>query len=328
MKKSLILKNNSDVLVELAGEYRSLSSLNEPKKQTIDSYNVAIKAFVEFLAGEQNCLATDVNLTIVTPPQVLIFFIAKVNDGFKRNTIKLWECAIKYLYKQNNLPCPTNNPAFKEAFHGLLKKFTSKKVQQATALLTNDIIRMTETRLSDNELIERRDKVIIIIGFTGGFRTDELVTTRYRPGGDCDSVQDISEGFVIEVLESKTDYRKVFIPNLPNKKINPAAILSEWLNIVKVGQLFQRISKSGNMHGSLSDTSVRRMLKERARLAKLKNWQGVSGHTLRRSFDTVAYLNGASIANIGTQTGQSKETVLKYISDIDFITKNPANILF
>jgi len=329
MKNTLIPRDGvQEILVKLDGEYHTLSSFIEPSVQTQDTYKTAIRQFLTYLADIQDCEPKDVDISLASEQEILLFFVDCVQRSFSRNTLKLWHAGIHYLFTKQGIESPLKDPFFKKQFDGLTKKFTSGRTTQVATLTSREIIKLSETCLSENDLIEDRDRALIIVGFTGGFRLDELVATRYRLGIDCQSVHETSDGFIIEILQSKTGYRKVLIPFLPKAKICPATVLQRWLNIVITGQLFQRISKTGRMHGSLSARYVRTMLKARARLAGVKNWNRVSGHTLRRSFVTEVYKNGASLENIGIQTGQSKRTVLRYINEADFIKDNPARKLF
>lgn len=329
MKNTLVPKNETqEILVKLGEEYHPLSSLADPSTQTKDTYKTAIRQFVEHLADFQDCEPENVDITLATEQEILLFFVGCVQRGLSRNTLKLWYAAVQYLFVQQKLLSPLKEELFKKQFDGLIKKFTSNRVSKAATLTSKEIIKLSETYLSENNLIEERDRTLIIVGFTGGFRIDELVATRYRLGIDCQTIHETDDGFIIEIMASKTGYRKVLIPFLPKARICPATVLKRWLDIVKTGQLFQRISKNGRMHGSLSAAAVRVMLKERSRLAGVKNWHRVSGHTLRRSFVTEVYKHGASLSNIGIQTGQSKRTVLGYIDEADFIRDNPARKLF
>ena len=93
------------------------------------------------------------------------------------------------------------------------------------------------------EIKKFRDKSIILIGFAGGFRRNEIVSLDYE---DLDFV---SEGLKITIKRSKTDqYGEGTIKALPyfnNQEYCPVKNLKQWLEISKIksGPLFRRLLK-------------------------------------------------------------------------------------
>ena len=88
-----------------------------------------------------------------------------------------------------------------------------------------------------------RDRSIILIGFSGGFRRNEIVSLDYD---DLDFVQ---EGLKINIKRSKTDqFGKVLTKGLPyfeNAQYCPVVSIRKWIEISKIntGPLFRRFTK-------------------------------------------------------------------------------------
>jgi site-specific recombinase XerD len=311
----------SELIVQVNDSQFALSSLLEPREQTVDSYECAMRQFVFY------CKANNLPLEVVTIENCLTFFIECIERGLMQNTLKAWRYGINYHLRRLLPESPMDSLTFEQSFGNLLNRFSSGKVNQARALHTKEIIQMVGTRLSDNTFIEKRDKTIILVGFTGGLRIDELAQTKYRPGLDCGNCVEIDTGFILKIPKSKTSSKDVFIP-YTGKPVCPATHLKEWLKVIRFGQVFVKISRGIIFGKSLSDRAMREMLKKRAKLAGIRNWERVSGHTLRHSFINTAYRNGATLAEIASQTGQAERTVIRYLMNADFIDKNPALKLF
>ena len=85
-----------------------------------------------------------------------------------------------------------------------------------------------------------RDKSIILIGFSGGFRRNEIVSL------DCEDLDFVYEGLQITVKRSKTDqFEEGSIKALPYFKESlycPVTIKKEYFKIKKGGQkIFKRV---------------------------------------------------------------------------------------
>ena len=90
-----------------------------------------------------------------------------------------------------------------------------------------------------------RDRSIILIGFSGGFRRNEIVSLDYQ---DLDFV---SEGIKISLRKSKTDqfghgFTKA-LPYFDNNQYCPVVSIKKWIEVSKIssGPLF-RFKKSDN----------------------------------------------------------------------------------
>ena len=177
-----------------------------------------------------------------------------------------------------------------------------------------------------DEIKKIRDRSIILIGFSGGFRRNEIVSLDY------DDLDFVSEGLKITLKRSKTDqFGECYLKGLPyfeNSKYCPVISVHKWLNISKInsGSLFRRFTKGSKLTNSrLTDQTVALLIKEYLKLAGIDN-KNYSGHSLRSGFATSAAESGAEERNIMAMTGhKSTEMVRKYIKEANLFKNNALN---
>ena len=142
-----------------------------------------------------------------------------------------------------------------------------------------------------------RDKAIILIGFSGGFRRSELVNIDY------DDLEFVNEGVKIFIKRSKTDQSGEgmikAIPYFDNKIFCPVVKLKDWINFSEI--------RSGKVF-DISDKSVALIIKKYALLSGLDpNKYG--GHSLRSGFATsAAAASSMSHTSTRSQAGRSTRT--------------------
>ena len=178
----------------------------------------------------------------------------------------------------------------------------------------------------NEEIKKLRDRSIILIGFSGGFRRNEIVSLDYE---DLDFVQ---EGLKIRVKRSKTDqFGEGSVKGLPyfdNSKYCPVVSISKWIKISKInsGALFRRFTKGSKLlENRLTDQTVALLIKNCLRLAGIES-RNYSGHSLRSGFATSAAESGAEERSIMAMTGhKSTEMVRRYIKEANLFKNNALN---
>jgi len=171
-----------------------------------------------------------------------------------------------------------------------------------------------------------RDRTIILIGFSGGFRRNEIVSLDY------DDLDFVEEGLKINIKRSKTDqFGEGSIKGLPyfdNSQYCPVVSLKNWIDIAKInsGSLFRRFSKGSRLtEKRLTDQTVALLIKEYLKLAGIDN-KNYSGHSLRSGFATSAAESGAEERSIMAMTGhKSSEMVRRYIKEANLFKNNALN---
>lgn len=145
-------------------------------------------------------------------------------------------------------------------------------------------------------LIDIRDRALILIGFAGAFRRSELVSL------EMDDIEFNRDGLTITLKNSITDQEgqevKKGIPYGSHSDTCPIRSLRDWLQVAKIasGPLFRRVNRHGQVgKEALSDQSVALIVKKLVKTAGLDE-KKYSGDSLRFGLITTA-------ANIGVNVG-------------------------
>jgi integrase len=223
----------------------------------------------------------------------------------------------------------TKHPIITENLLGIKRVKGSVQKGKKPILINNLIKIINVIDHQDREEIKKiRDRSIILIGFSGGFRRNEIVSLDYE---DLDFV---SEGLKIRVKRSKTDqFGEGSIKGLPyfdNKQYCPVKSIIKWIEITKInsGPLFKRFIKGSKLsENRLTDQTVALLIKNYLRLAGIDN-KNYSGHSLRSGFATSAAESGAEERSIMAMTGhKSTEMVRRYIKEANLFKNNALNKL-
>ena len=247
----------------------------------------------------------------------------------KMSTLKRRLVSIGVIHKLKGHYLDTKHPIILENVMGIKRRKGS--VQRGKKpILINDLIKVINVIDEElgNEIKKSRDRSIILIGFSGGFRRNEIVSLDYQ---DLDFV---SEGLKINLKKSKTDqFGEGSVKALPyfnNTQYCPVISLKKWINISNInsGPLFRRFSKSFNLSNNrLTDQTVALLIKKYLTLAGI-NSKNYSGHSLRSGFATSAADAGAEERSIMAMTGhKSPEMVRRYIKEANLFKNNPLNKL-
>ncbi len=308
-------------------ELETLKNLKNSKAaNTLRAYKADFKDFSAFCAN--NGLTS-----IPTEPKILSLYLTHLSSTSKFSTLKRRIASISVIHKMKGHYLDTKHPIIMENLHGI-KRVKGSNQKAKKPILINDlklIINVIDQYLSNNVLGEVdciipestkniqnkiRDKAIILVGFSGGFRRSELVNIDY------DDIEFVSEGVKIFIKRSKTDQSGEgmikAIPYFDNKSFCPVLALKHWIDNsqIKSGKLF-----------CISDKSVALIIKKYASLAGLDpNKYG--GHSLRSGFATSAAESGAEERNIMAMTGhKTTQMVRRYIQEANLFKNNALNKL-
>ena len=258
------------------------------------------------------------------PKIVSIYLTHLSTKDIKLSTIKRRLVSIGVVHKIKGHYLDTKHPIIIENLMGIKRR---KGIIQngKKPLLINDLRKILKVIDEANieDIKKLRDKSIILIGFSGGFRRNEIVSLDYE---DLDFVY---EGLKITLKKSKTDqFGEGSIKALPyfeNNVYCPVTTLKRWINISKIskGPLFRRFSKGSKLTSNrLTDQTVALLIKEYLNKAGIDN-KNYSGHSLRSGFATTAAEAGAEERSIMTMTGhKSTEMVRRYIKEANLFKNN------
>ena len=250
-----------------------------------------------------------------TQPKILALYITHLSSYSKYSTLKRRLASISILHKTKGHYIDTKHPIIIENLMGI-KRTNGSNQKGKKPLLINDLKILINAIDQSNEKDKRkiRDKALILIGFSGGFRRSELVDIEYE------DLEFVSEGVKIFVKRSKTDQSgegmTKAIPYFDNKNFCPVIALKNWIEIfdLKKSRIF-----------NISDKSVALIIKKYANYAGLDSHR-YAGHSLRSGFATTTAESGAEERNIMAMTGhKSTEMVRRYIKEANLFKNNALN---
>jgi site-specific recombinase XerD len=206
------------------------------------------------------------------------------------------------------------------------RKGSSQKGKKPILINTLKKIINVIDEYNKEEIKKFRDRSIILIGFAGGFRRNEIVTL------DHDDLDFVPEGIKINLKRSKTDqFGEGFTKALPyfdNPQYCPVVSLKKWMEVSKIrsGPVFRRLSKGSKLsENRLTDQTVALLIKQYLQLIGIDS-KNYSGHSLRSGFATSAAESGVEERNIMAMTGhKSTEMVRRYIKEANLFKNNALN---
>ena len=313
--------NNIVTDIKALQEETLINLKNSKAVNTVRAYKSDFKDFGLF------CVQNEFKALPSEPKIISLYLTYLSTKGAKLSTIKRRLVSIGVIHKIKGHYLDTKHPIIIENLMGIKRrKGTVQKGKKP--ILTNDLVKLINVidKAKIVDIKKLRDKSILLIGFAGGFRRNEIVSL------DFEDLDFVIEGLKITVKRSKTDqYGEGLIKGLPyfeNKMYCPVTTLKKWLNVSKIkdGALFRRFAKGSKLTKSrLTDQTVALIIKEYLNLAGI-NSTNYSGHSLRSGFATSAAESGAEERSIMAMTGhKSTEMVRRYIKDANLFKNNALN---
>ena len=243
------------------------------------------------------------------------------------STLKRRLVSIGVIHKLKGRYLDTKHPIIIENMMGIKRKKGSVQKGKKPLLINNLKLIINVIDEYNNEDIKKfRDRSMILMGFSGGFRRNEIVSLDY------DDLDFVSEGLKINLKRSKTDQfgegSLKGIPYFDNAQYCPVLSLKNWIEVSNIssGPLFRRFSKGSKLsENRLTDQTVALLIKKYLKLAGIDN-KNYSGHSLRSGFATTAAESGAEERSIMAMTGhKSTEMVRRYIKEANIFKNNALN---
>ncbi|ANZ28640.1 integrase (plasmid) [Rhodococcus sp. WB1] len=263
--------------------------------------------------------------------------------------------AIAHHHRQTGHPSPTGDDLVKATMSGIRRDYatTGERPRSPRApLLTADILAIVDKARADcqgwaDEVVERRDTALLLLGFAGAFRRSELVALT------CGDVAlHRLDGLHIKLRKSKTDQEgRGAVRALPFTASHTSCPPCAWMRwaqvvaahdasgrpavirllrnakpfdahvcrgprprMVPASPLLRAIRRNGNLSDTaLSGAAVHAAIRRRAESAGYdpELVQQLGGHSLRAGFVTQAFRNGASAHAIMRQTGHTTPAMLE-----------------
>ena len=286
-------------------ELETLKNLKNSKaNNTLRAYQSDFRDFSAFCA--KNGFSS-----MPSQPKIIALYITHLSKSSKFSTLKRRIASISVLHKLKGHYLDTKHPIIMENLHGIKRNLGSRQ-KAKKPILINDLKLIIKA--IDEEKI--RDRALILIGFSGGFRRSELVNIDY------DDIEFVPEGVKILIKRSKTDQsgegNVKAIPYFDNEEFCPVLALKKYVkkkfSNTNEGKIFD-----------ISDKSVALIIKRYAEKAGLDSSK-YAGHSLRSGFATTAAEFGAEERNIMAMTGhKTTQMVRRYIQDANLFKNNALN---
>jgi len=266
--------------------------------------------------------------SLPSEPKIVSLYLTYLSTkDAKMSTLKRRLVTIGVIHKLKGHYLDTKHPSIIENIMGIKRRKGSIQKSKKPILISNlKIIIDVIDQQNREEIKKLRDRSIILIGFSGGFRRNEIVSLDY------DDLDFVPEGLKINIKRSKTDQfgegTKKALPYFDNSQYCPVVSLKNWMDITKInsGALFRRFSKGSKLTDKrLTDQTVALLIKEYLQLAGIDS-KNYSGHSLRSGFATSAAEAGVEERSIMAMTGhKSTEMVRRYIKEVNLFKNNALN---
>jgi integrase len=168
-------------------------------------------------------------------------------------------------------------------------------------------------RACPDSLLGKRDRVLVLVGFAGGFRRSELAGIELRHL----SIAADSRSVAVFLPRSKNDQeakgRTLTLPRGSSKETCPVAAIEAWIRAahIKDGYLLRSVDRYGRLGERINPDSMPRILKRAAARAKLAmDASEIAGHSLRSGLVTQASLDGLSPLAVMEVTGHRTMAVV------------------
>ena len=313
----------NDIITDIkALQEETLINLQSSKaNNTVRAYKSDFSDFGVFCA--QNGFKS-----LPSEPKVVSLYLTHLSTkDAKMSTLKRRLVSIGVIHKLKGHYLDTKHPAIIENIMGIKRRKGSfQKAKKPILINSLKIIINAIDQQKKEEIKKLRDRSIILIGFSGGFRRNEIVSLDY------DDLDFVPEGLKLSIRRSKTDqFGEGFTKALPyfdSSQYCPVVSLKKLLDLSKIrsGPVFRRFSKGSKLsENRLTDQTVALLIKEYLNLAGIDS-QNFSGHSLRSGFATSAAESGVEERNIMAMTGhKSTEMVRRYIKEANLFKNNALN---
>jgi site-specific recombinase XerD len=297
---SNIVKDISSIEIETLENIRSSKSAN-----TIRAYKSDFNHFIDF------CKKNNFK-PLPADPKIVSFYITHLSSNSKVSTLKRRLASISVIHKIKGHYIDIKHPLIIENLMGIQRKKGVFQKSKNPILINElkEIINVIE-KIEKNENKKARDRALILIGFSGGFRRTELVSI------EIEDLEFTKEGIKIFIKRSKTDQSGEgmikAIPYFKDKSFCPIHFLKQWIEVSKInkGLIFD-----------ISDKMVSILIKKYLSASGFDP-NKYSGHSLRSGFATVAADSGADEKSIMTMTGhKTTQMVRRYIKESNLFKNN------
>lgn len=296
MKNDIIFKKDLNFIdvQESFEEYVDVDEL------TLKAYKVGILSFMAYLKKHNIKYPTRLDFKA---------YREELKTNASANTINSYMTAVRALFKYLEM----NN-----IYDNITKDV--KNVKTST-LPKRQVLSVEQIQKIYDSLNNSRDKALFSLAITTGLRANELALAK------IENIKEYNGEIVLFVKCKKRDDESEYV-KLSEQVINN---IKEYIENRNTGYIFVSTSNKNNGQG-MTNKSIRYIIKKIFKDNGIDE-NGVSCHSLRRTFATVAYNNGADLMSIQEVLHQkSIQTARRYVQacvrDNNKLEYNVSNILF
>ena len=236
--------------------------------------------------------------------------------GKKVATIQRHCAAVSKAHALRGVDSPTDDKKFKVLMEGIarLKGVRQKQAPAFTLAAFKRIVKSIDA----HSVAGKRDKVILLLGFSGAFRRSEMAAL------DLEDLRFSEEGLIVDLKKSKTnqlgEHEEKAIFYSPELPLCPIRSLQSWVKVLgrTQGPLFVSLRKNSRL-------TERRLTDKHLNLI-VQRYLGptFSAHSLRASFVTVAKLAGADDSEVMNQTKHKTSEMIRRYTRLDNVRQHNA----
>ncbi|AOD24798.1 integrase (plasmid) [Rhodococcus sp. p52] len=340
-----------ETLAQVAG-----TAVRSRSESTRRNYAADWSRFTAWCAREDHAALPAHPLTVAAYLHDAASTVTEVGErAYSPSTLARWVAGIGYHHRRAGHPAPGADELVTATLSGIRRDYAAagqRPRSPRAPLLTADIVTIVDTARARcegwaDEVLERRDSAIFLVGFAGAFRRSELVAL---------TCSDVSlhrlDGVHIKLRKTKTDQEgRGTVRALPFTHSHTSCPPCAWLRwaqvvaasdtggrpavirllrtaepfeahvcrgvrprVVPSSPFLRSIRKNGNLSDTpLSGAAVHQAIRRRAAQAGYdpEIVKQLGGHSLRAGFVTQAFRNGASAHAIMRQTGHTTPAMLE-----------------
>ena len=212
--------------IKVLQEETLLNLQSSKANNTVRAYKSDFKDFGLF------CAQNGFNSLPSEPKIVSLYLTYLSTKEAKMSTLKRRLVSIGVIHRLKGHYLDMKHPSIIENIMGIKRRKGSFQKGKKPILISSLKQLISTIYEQKNEDIKKlRDSTIILIGFSGGFRRNEIVSLDYQ---DLDFVE---EGLKIQIRRSKTDQfgegSVKALPYFDNSKYCPVISLKNWLKILR-----------------------------------------------------------------------------------------------
>jgi len=297
-----VLRRNLTVILPLQEDADLAKSfaLRSKSETTLRSYRSDWQDF------ERWCFAHGLT-PLPASPSTVAAYLSNLARRLRASSITRHVASIGYFHRMAKQESPTTSDLVRVVMAGIRRTLGTAPTRKAP--ITAEVIWAMLGTVDTGTLRGKRDRALMLLGFSGAFRRSEIVAL------DVEDLEWTAEGCVVCVRKSKTDQEGrgelVAIPN--GSRLRPCEALRAWLESAQIteGPIFRPIARGGQLlPARLTSFTVPTILKGYAKAAGFDP-AVFSGHSLRAGFVTSALKTGADVLRIMDTTRHKEVGTLK-----------------